>query len=62
MFAVELQQARTTELRRRAEAERLAREAVRGRRAARREEAARRTAAMESHTGGPRRNRLARAA
>ncbi|MEU5597839.1 hypothetical protein [Streptomyces sp. NPDC020298] len=62
MFELELHHARSTELHRRAEAERLAREAVRGRRAARREEAARRAAETEAHTHRPRRDRLARAA
>ncbi|MFI5685005.1 hypothetical protein [Streptomyces sp. NPDC051636] len=62
MFQFELLQARSAELRRRAEHERLVREAVRARRAARREEAARRAAETEAHTRGSRRDRLARAA
>ncbi|MFJ1805995.1 MULTISPECIES: hypothetical protein [unclassified Streptomyces] len=51
MYEYELQQARSAELRRRAEGERQAREAVRGRRAARREAAER--AAAERSDGGP---------
>ncbi|MGW2641079.1 hypothetical protein [Streptomyces sp. NPDC001348] len=62
MFALELQQARTTELHRQAEAERLVREVVRQRRTARREAAVRRGAEPEAHTRVPRRDRLARAA
>ncbi|WP_327185219.1 hypothetical protein [Streptomyces sp. NBC_01334] len=56
MYEYELQQARSAELRRRAEHERLAREVVRGRRAARREAADRAAeradggAGSESHT------------
>ncbi|MET8947990.1 hypothetical protein ABZX30_31750 [Streptomyces sp. NPDC004542] len=62
MFELELHQARSTELHRRAEAERLAREAVRGRRAARREEAARRAAGTGPDTRRPHQDRLTRAA
>jgi len=54
MYEYELQQARSTELLRQAEHERLVREAVRARRAARRE--ARQGAEDESHT--PRLRRL----
>jgi hypothetical protein len=61
MYEYELQKFRSAELIRRAEQERLAREAVRARRAARRE-AARRTAEGESHTSGPRRHWFTRAA
>ncbi|MFE0788656.1 hypothetical protein ACFW4T_23775 [Streptomyces mutabilis] len=61
MFEYEIQQTRATELIRRADQARLAREAVRARRAARRD--ARRAAAPEeSHTARPRRHRFARAA
>lgn len=58
------QQVRSAELLRRAEAERLAREAVRARRAARREAAqrARTDAAGESRPGRPRRLRSTRPA
>ncbi|WP_327318046.1 hypothetical protein [Streptomyces sp. NBC_01235] len=69
MYEYELQQARSAELLRRAEHERLAREAVRGRRAARREAAERTTAQRsdggaenESHTHLLRRLRFARPA
>ncbi|MFJ8112204.1 hypothetical protein [Streptomyces sp. NPDC096132] len=55
-------QARSAELLRRAEQERLAREAVRSRRAARREAAERAAAESESHTGRLRRFRFARPA
>ncbi|MEV8294476.1 hypothetical protein ACFVLG_18695 [Streptomyces rochei] len=61
MFEYEIQQTRATELIRRADQARLAREAARARRAARRD--ARRTAAPEeSHTSRFRRHRFARAA
>lgn len=49
MYEYDLQRARSAELLRQAEHERLVREAVRSRRAARRE-AARRTAEHDSHT------------
>ncbi|MFD9393078.1 hypothetical protein ACFWBB_20915 [Streptomyces sp. NPDC060000] len=69
MYEYELQQARSAELRRRADGERQAREAVRGRRAARREAAERATAerseggaGSESHTRLLRRFRFARPA
>ncbi|MCF3133460.1 MULTISPECIES: hypothetical protein [Streptomyces] len=62
MFEYALHQFRSAELRRQAEQERLAREAVRGRRAARREEEARRAAATEAHTDRSRRHRAARTA
>ncbi|MEW2047170.1 hypothetical protein OHS71_13185 [Streptomyces sp. NBC_00377] len=69
MYEYELQQARSAELRRRAEGERQAREAVRGRRAARRETAGRGAAersdggaGSESHTRFLRRLRFARPA
>ncbi|MBD0421034.1 hypothetical protein AB0L35_28030 [Streptomyces sp. NPDC052309] len=61
MFEYELQQYRSADLIRRAERERLAREAVLARRAERRA-AARRTAETESHSPRPRRHRFARAA
>ncbi len=61
MFEYEIQQTRATELIRRADQARLAREAVRARRAARRD--ARRAAAPEeSHTSRFRGHRFARAA
>ncbi|MET9502409.1 hypothetical protein ABZY42_11875 [Streptomyces sp. NPDC006622] len=66
MYEYEVQQARSAELLRRAAAERLAREAVRGRRAARREaaELTARGAVPESepHIHRPRRLRSARTA
>lgn len=77
MYEYELQQARTADLLRRAEHERLAQEAVRGRRAARREAAGRARAAnaaddtrrsagesveSEPHTRRPRRFRFPRTA
>ncbi|MER5197161.1 hypothetical protein ACWD3J_27360 [Streptomyces sp. NPDC002755] len=69
MYEYELQQARSAELRSRAEHERLAREALRGRRAARREAAGRAAAeradggaGSESHTHLLRRLRFARPA
>ncbi|MDQ1048787.1 hypothetical protein ACF1G3_39650 [Streptomyces rochei] len=61
MYEYEISQLRSAELIRRAEQERLAREALRGRRAARRE-AARRAAEGEVHTGRPRRHRFPRTA
>lgn len=61
MIEYELHLIRSADLRRRAEHERLAREAVRGRRQARREEAARRAAESESHRGAARRHGFARA-
>ncbi|MDF2271723.1 hypothetical protein P2Q00_40810 [Streptomyces coacervatus] len=61
MYEYEISQFRSAELIRRAEHERLAREAVRGRRAARRE-AASRAAEEESHSPRLRRLRSARAA
>jgi hypothetical protein len=61
MIEYELQQARSAELRRQAEHERLARAVLRGRRAARREAVARR-AAEETHTDRPRQHRVARPA
>ncbi|AQS67404.1 hypothetical protein [Streptomyces pactum] len=61
MFEYEIQQTRTAELIRRADEERLAREAVRARRAARRE-AAKGTAEAESHSFRYRRHRFTRAA
>ncbi|MFE9451214.1 hypothetical protein [Streptomyces sp. NPDC006739] len=61
MFELELHQLRAAELRRQADGERLAREAVRSLRAARRaargEEEARHTAGTEAHTDRPRRHR-----
>ncbi|QJT04228.1 hypothetical protein G9272_31360 [Streptomyces asoensis] len=68
MYEYELQQARSAELRRRAEHERLAREVVRGRRSARREAAERAAeraeggAGSESHTHLLHRLRFARPA
>ncbi|GHI04775.1 hypothetical protein AQI88_36720 [Streptomyces cellostaticus] len=63
MFELELHRTRTAELRREADQERLAREAVRSRRTARREEAARHsTSGAETHTDRPRRQRLPRTA
>ncbi|MFG3657967.1 hypothetical protein [Streptomyces sp. NPDC047706] len=61
MFEFEMHQARSSELIRRAEQERQAREAVRLARAAR-DEAAARTAQSESHTHRPRSHRSPRAA
>lgn len=61
MYEYEISQLRSAELIRRAESERLAREAARRRRAARRE-AARHTAERESHTPLLSRLRSARAA
>ncbi|POX52367.1 hypothetical protein C3489_18120 [Streptomyces sp. Ru71] len=61
MYEYEVQQARTAELIRRAEQERLVREAVRARRAAR-HDAATRTAEAEGHTGRSRRRWSTRAA
>ncbi|MFC5638739.1 hypothetical protein [Streptomyces bullii] len=61
MYEYELQQSRSADLIRRAEHERLVREAVRARRAARRE-AARRAPEAESHTRRFRRDRFARTA
>ncbi|MGW0333016.1 hypothetical protein ACWD0J_14300 [Streptomyces sp. NPDC003011] len=61
MYEYELQRLRSAELIRRADHERLAREAARVRRAARRE-AARSTAENDPHTGRPRRHRFLRAA
>ncbi|MEU5537211.1 hypothetical protein [Streptomyces sp. NPDC020362] len=63
MYEFEIHRMRTAELRREADQDRLAREAVRSRRAARREEAARRgTPDAEPHTDRPRRQRLPRTA
>ncbi|MER6528773.1 hypothetical protein [Streptomyces sp. NPDC001508] len=64
MIEYELHQVRAGELRRRAEYERLVREALRGRRAARRATAARRRAGRESpcDTGCPGRHRQPRTA
>lgn len=61
MYEYEIQQARSADMLRRAEHERMVREAVRTRRAARRE-AQERTAATESHTDRPRRRWSTRAA
>ncbi|MFI5674704.1 hypothetical protein [Streptomyces cellulosae] len=61
MYEYELQQLRSADLIRRADQERLARQAARGNRAARRE-AARRQAETASHTDGPHRHRFARTA
>lgn len=62
MHELDLHRMRTAQLRREADLERLAREAVRSRRAMRREEAARPgTSGAESHIGRPRR-RLSRTA
>ncbi|MFH8975427.1 hypothetical protein [Streptomyces sp. NPDC017890] len=61
MFEYDLQQTRSAELIRRADAARLVREAVRARRAARRE-TRRGAAPAESHTSRFRRHRFARAA
>ncbi|MFI9243131.1 hypothetical protein ACIGXF_11120 [Streptomyces sp. NPDC053086] len=61
MYEFELHRIRTAELRRRAQRERLAREAVRARRVARRaENAGNGTPVAESHTDRPRRLRLSR--
>ncbi|MFI1763284.1 hypothetical protein ACH41H_14720 [Streptomyces sp. NPDC020800] len=63
MYDFEIHRTRTAQLRREAEQDRLAREAVLSRRAARREEAVRRGAQeAESHTDRPRRQRLPRTA
>ncbi|MFE0511370.1 hypothetical protein [Streptomyces sp. NPDC058964] len=62
MFEYEIHRIRSAELRRRAQDERLARQAVRSRRAARREEEARRAATTEAHTDRSRRHRPARTA
>ncbi|GGJ47322.1 hypothetical protein [Streptomyces brasiliensis] len=64
MIEYELHQARSAELLRRAEHERLARELLRGRRAARREADTRRAAGAEgeTHTDRPRHRRVARPA
>ncbi|KOV95359.1 hypothetical protein [Streptomyces sp. NRRL B-3648] len=63
MYQLELHQIRSAELRRTAQQERLAREAVRVRRAARRAASAGHGApAAESHTDRPRRHRLPRTA
>ncbi|WP_189819291.1 hypothetical protein [Streptomyces olivaceoviridis] len=63
MYALELHRLRSAELRRTAQEDRLAREAVRSRRAARRAEPVGDGApAAESHTGRPRRQRLPRTA
>ncbi|MEU3830871.1 hypothetical protein GT045_26265 [Streptomyces sp. SID486] len=63
MYEYELHRFRSAELRRTAQRERLAREAVRARRAARRaEHAGNGTPAAESHTDRPRRLRPARTA
>ena len=61
MYEYELSQLRSAELRRQAQQERLAREAVRGRRAARREAAGHETEG-EVHTGLSRRLRFLRTA
>ncbi|CAM5596597.1 hypothetical protein [Streptomyces purpurascens] len=61
MYEYELQQLRTADLIRRADHERLVREAARARRAAR-GEAAQNSAEHESHSRGFRRTRSARAA
>ncbi|MFE9170056.1 hypothetical protein [Streptomyces kebangsaanensis] len=61
MFHLELHQQRVTELYRRAEQDRLVREALSARRAARRT-AARRTPEAEPHTHSPRRHRFTHAA
>ncbi|GGT32548.1 hypothetical protein [Streptomyces chromofuscus] len=61
MFEYEVHRTRSAELLRRAERERLAREAVRRARAAR-HEAAERSAESEAHTGRPRDNRFPRVA
>ncbi|MFF9090253.1 hypothetical protein ACF1BE_28365 [Streptomyces sp. NPDC014991] len=57
MYELELHRIRSAELRREAQRDRLAREAVRARRAARHD-----TPAAESHTERPRRTRLPRTA
>ncbi|MGW4734898.1 hypothetical protein ACWEQC_38050 [Streptomyces shenzhenensis] len=64
MIEYELHRIRAAELQRRAEYERLVREALRGRREARRATVARRRAGREapSDTGRPGRHRLARTA
>ncbi|MEV7688783.1 hypothetical protein ACFW1F_20670 [Streptomyces bungoensis] len=63
MYELDLHRMRSADLRRAADQERLAREAVRTGRAARREEAARHAApGAESHTGRSRRPRLPRTA
>ncbi|MFH9090252.1 hypothetical protein [Streptomyces sp. NPDC017673] len=63
MYDLELHRLRAAELRRTAEEDRLAREAVRSRRAGRRAESAGGGApAAESHTDRPRRHRLPRTA
>ncbi|MEU6668773.1 hypothetical protein [Streptomyces sp. NPDC046727] len=63
MYGLELHQLRSADLRRTAQQERLAREAVRIRRAARRAESAGHgTPVAESHTDRPRRLRLPRTA
>ncbi|MGX4689668.1 hypothetical protein [Streptomyces sp. JNUCC 63] len=61
MFHLELHQQHATELHRRAEQDRLAREVLSARRAARRA-AARRTPEAEPHTHGPRRHWFTHAA
>ncbi|MFE9441270.1 hypothetical protein ACFYO2_20170 [Streptomyces sp. NPDC006602] len=61
MYEYEISQLRSAELIRKAEQERLAREAVRSRRAARRE-TAEHAAEGEVHTGRPRRHRFPRTA
>ncbi|MDT7843518.1 hypothetical protein [Streptomyces justiciae] len=61
MYEYELSQLRSDDLIRRAQQDRLVREAVQGRRAARRE-AARREAESEVHTGRSRRHRFLRTA
>ncbi|MFI1539361.1 hypothetical protein [Streptomyces anandii] len=61
MFAYEIHQMRSAELRRQADQERLAREALRGRRAGRRR-AGREAPVAESHSQGSRRHRFTRAA
>ncbi|MFI6934631.1 hypothetical protein [Streptomyces sp. NPDC050287] len=61
MYEYELQQLRSADLIRRADQERIARQAARGTRAARRE-AARRTVGADPHTDRPRRHRFARTA
>ncbi|PZH17371.1 hypothetical protein C1I97_05300 [Streptomyces sp. NTH33] len=61
MFHLELHQLRSAELARRAEQDRLVREALSARRATRRS-AARRTPEAEPHSHGPRRHRFTHAA
>ncbi|MFI1166792.1 hypothetical protein ACH4UM_25100 [Streptomyces sp. NPDC020801] len=61
MFAYEIHQLRSAELRHRADQERLVREALRGRRAAR-DRVGQQAPEPETHTHGPRRHGFTRAA